>query len=452
MRTKMPQQSAQIRATNFKEVALGYSKEQAQAESSRCLHCKNPRCVEGCPVSVNIPQFIAEVKQGNIESAYEIITATNSLPAVCGRVCPQENQCEGKCVLGIKGESVAIGNLERYVADNHKESKAVCTPKTKGKRIAIVGAGPAGLSCAGELNNNGYDVTVFEALHIGGGVLSYGIPEFRLPKKVVNAEIDSLTAKGVKLITNRVIGRNETIDELFSQGFSAVFVGSGAGLPSFMKISGEELKGVYSANEYLTRVNLMHAYDDRYDTPIFCGKRVVVVGGGNVAMDSARCALRLGAEVHIVYRRSRNELPARAEEVENAEEEGVIFDLLTNPVRIIGNEGGWVSGIECVKMQLGEPDSSGRRSPVVIDGSNFVISADSVIIAIGTTPNPLIRMTTKGLDFNKKGCLITMENGATSKQGVYAGGDAVTGAATVISAMGAGRRAAKAIDEYLTEK
>lgn len=458
-RTPLPHQEAEKRAKNFEEVALGYNEEEALREASRCLNCKNPRCVAGCPVNVNIPLFILHLKNKQYEQAYETITSTNSLPAVCGRVCPQENQCEGVCVLGIKGKSVGIGNLERFTADTHEKAK-----QNKGQteqkdvkpilnkdavKIAVVGSGPAGLSCAGELVKLGYAPTVFEALHVGGGVLSYGIPQFRLPKSIVESEINSLKEKGVELITNRIIGCNESVEELFQEGFKAVFIGTGAGLPRFMDIEGEELKGVFSANEYLTRVNLMKAYREDYKTPIFIGKKTVVVGGGNVAMDGARCALRLGSETTIVYRRSFEELPARAEEAENAKEEGIIFNLLTNPVRILGDEKGWVKGIECVKMELGEPDASGRRSPVEIEGSNFVIDCDCVIMAIGTSPNPLIKNTTPDIEYSRKGTIIAQENGQTSKKGVYAGGDAVTGAATVISAMGAGRKAAKAIDEYL---
>lgn len=456
-RIPLPHQEAEKRAKNFEEVALGYSEEQALLEASRCLNCKNPRCVGGCPVNVNIPLFISHLKKKEYEEAYKVITDTNSLPAVCGRVCPQENQCEGVCILGIKGKSVGIGNLERFTADTHEKAKQNAQQDAAKKaqiskdaiKIAVVGSGPAGLSCAGELAKLGYAPTVFEALHVGGGVLSYGIPQFRLPKSIVESEINSLKEKGVELITNRIIGCNESVEELFQEGFKAVFIGTGAGLPRFMEIEGEELKGVFSANEYLTRVNLMKAYRSDYKTPIFIGKKTVVVGGGNVAMDAARCALRLGSDTTIVYRRSFEELPARAEEAENAKEEGIIFNLLTNPVRILSDEKGWVKGIECVKMQLGEQDASGRRSPVETEGSNFIIDCDCVIMAIGTSPNPLIKNTTPDIEYSKKGTIIAKENGQTSKRGVYAGGDAVTGAATVISAMGAGRKAAKAIDEFI---
>ncbi|MDD3832029.1 MAG: NADPH-dependent glutamate synthase [Clostridia bacterium] len=451
-RVPMPLQDAQERIRNFDEVALGYTIEQAQQEADRCLNCRNPRCVTGCPVNINIPAFIHKITQGDYDGAYEIITQSNSLPAVCGRVCPQENQCEGSCWLGMKGGSVSIGNLERFVADYYNSHSHCATDPaiTKQSRVAIVGAGPSGLACAGELNRLGYPVTIFEALSIGGGVLNYGIPEFRLPKRIVNQEIDCLLTKGVQLITNRVIGRNENIQELFDEGYKAVFIGTGAGLPGFLGIKGEELKGVYSANEYLTRVNLMHADKPDYATPLFIGKKVVVIGGGNVAMDGARVARRLGAEVHIVYRRAFEQLPARHEEVIHAQEEGIIFDLLTNPVSIVGDEKGFVSRIECQRMTLGQPDASGRARPVAVKGSNFFIDCDCIIVAVGTTPNPLIRMTTPNLQFNKHGCVVIQENGLTSMQGVYAGGDAVTGAATVISAMGAGKIAATSIDEYLS--
>ena len=419
-------------------------------EAERCLHCPTKPCVSGCPVSVNIPDFILAVKEGNFEKAYHIIRETSSLPAVCGRVCPQETQCERQCVRGKKGESVAIGRLERFVADWYRENvkEEIQAPDSNGHKVAVVGAGPAGLTCAGDLAKKGYQVSVFEALHVAGGVLMYGIPEFRLPKKIVQHEIDGLRQMGVDIETNVVIGRSESVDDLFAQGYEAVFVGSGAGLPNFMGMPGENLKGVYSANEFLTRCNLMKAYRDGVDTPIQHAKRAVIVGGGNVAMDAARCAKRLGVEeVTIVYRRSMEELPARKEEVEHAMEEGIEFRLLTNPVQVLGDEEGWVKGIECVKMELGEPDASGRRRPIEIPDSNFVIDIDCMIMAIGTSPNPLIRSTTKGLETNRKGCLITDENGLTTREGVYAGGDAVTGAATVILAMGAGKVGAAAIDE-----
>ena len=453
-KVEMPSQEPEIRATNFKEVALGYTKEMAQEEAARCLNCKKPRCVEGCPVNVPIPQFIQEVVNGDFEKAYEIITTENALPAICGRVCPQENQCEGKCIRGIKGESVAIGRLERFVADYHRDHGKPTEAKIEknGKKVAIVGSGPSGISCAGELAKRGYDVTVFEALHKTGGVLSYGIPEFRLPKDgVVKKEIENVKSLGVKIETDVVVGKSVTIDELMEEeGFSAVFIGSGAGLPKFMGIPGENANGVFSANEYLTRSNLMKAYKEGSNTPIMVGKKVAVVGGGNVAMDAARTALRLGAETHIVYRRSEEELPARVEEVHHAKEEGIIFDLLTNPTEILEDEKGWVKGMKCVKMELGEPDASGRRRPVEIPGSEFVMDVDAVIMSLGTSPNPLISSTTKGLDTNKWKCIVADEaNGQTTKTGVYAGGDAVTGAATVILAMGAGKAAAKGIDEYL---
>ena len=452
---EMPVQDPMVRNANFKEVALGYTVEMAQEEASRCLNCKNKPCVSGCPVNVNIPDFIAEIVKGNFEAAYDIIKETSSLPAVCGRVCPQESQCESKCVRGIKTESVGIGRLERFVADYHMEhsTEEVKVPECNGHKVAIVGAGPSGLTCAGDMAKKGYKVTVFEALHLAGGVLVYGIPEFRLPKAIVQKEIETLKAMGVEVMTNMVIGKVLSIDELFEQGYEAVFVGSGAGLPNFMNIPGENLKGVYSANEFLTRVNLMKAYNKDSDTPIKNSKSVAVVGGGNVAMDAARCAKRLGAEnVYIVYRRGEAEMPARKEEVEHAKEEGIIFKNLNNPVQILG-EDGWVTGMECVEMELGEADESGRRRPVEKEGSNFVLDVDCVIMAIGTSPNPLIRSTTKGLDTNKRGCIITEEEtGLTTREGVYAGGDAVTGAATVILAMGAGKKAAAAMDEYIQSK
>ena len=452
----MPEQDPNVRNKNFLEVAMGYTEEMAMEEASRCLNCKNKPCVSGCPVNVRIPEFVAKVAEGKFEEAYEIITSTNSLPAISGRVCPQENQCEGKCVRGIKGESVSIGRLERFCADyhmKHSDAKAV-KPQSNGKKVAVVGAGPSGLTCAGDLAKKGYDVTVFEALHLAGGVLVYGIPEFRLPKSIVQKEVDTLKELGVKVETNMVIGRVLSIDELMDDyGFESVFIGSGAGLPRFMNIPGENLCGVYSANEFLTRTNLMKAYKDDSTTPIMHAKKVAVVGGGNVAMDAARCAKRLGAEeVYIVYRRSEEELPARKEEVEHAKEEGIIFKLLNNPVEILGNEDEFVTGMKCIKMELGEPDSSGRRRPVEIPGSEFVLDVDAVVISIGTSPNPLIKATTKGLDTQKWGGIIADENGLTSREGVYAGGDAVTGAATVILAMGAGKTAAAAIDEYIQNK
>lgn len=450
----MPVQSAEERNKNFKEVALGYTEEDALSEAERCLHCKNKPCVSGCPVMVNIPDFIGKVKEKDYEGAYEIIAQTSSLPAVCGRVCPQETQCEKHCIRGIKGEPVGIGRLERFVADYHNahSDKLAEKPVSNGKKVAVIGSGPAGLTCAGDLAKKGYDVTVFEALHLAGGVLSYGIPEFRLPKSIVAKEIESLKALGVKVETDMVIGKVLSINELISEyGFKTVFVGSGAGLPKFMNIEGENLNGVYSANEFLTRINLMKAYKEDSSTPIKHGKKVVVVGGGNVAMDAARCAKRLGADVHIVYRRTLNELPARKEEVEHAMEEGIVFTLLTNPVKINGDEKRWVNSVTCVKMQLSEPDASGRARPVVIEGSEFDIEADVVIMALGTSPNPLIKSTTEGLEVNNHGGIITDENGKTSVTAVYAGGDAVTGAATVILAMGAGKTAAKAIDEYLNK-
>ena len=451
----MPTQDGNVRRNNFDEVALGYTKEMAMEEAQRCLHCPTKPCISGCPVAVNIPDFIEEVKNGEFEKAYQIIRQTSSLPAVCGRVCPQETQCESKCVRGVKGEAVAIGRLERFVADWHREhvmDEAV-KPASNGHTVAVVGAGPAGLTCAGDLAKLGYQVSVFEALHVAGGVLMYGIPEFRLPKAIVQNEIDGLKQMGVDIETNMVIGRSESVDDLFEAGYESVFIGSGAGLPNFMNMPGENLKGVYSANEFLTRCNLMKAYKEGVDTPIQHPKRAVIVGGGNVAMDAARCAKRLGVEeVTIVYRRSMEELPARREEVEHAQEEGIIFRLLTNPVRVLGDENGWVKGMECVSMELGEPDESGRRRPVEIKDSNFVLDVDCMIMAIGTSPNPLIRSTTEGLETNRKGCLIADDNGATTREGVFAGGDAVTGAATVILAMGAGKTAAKAMDAYIQNK
>ena len=456
-RVAVTEQNPVERAKNFKEVCLGYDNERAVKEASRCLHCKNPKCVEGCPVSINIPEFISHIKENVIEGAAKEIAKYSSLPAVCGRVCPQESQCEGKCVLGIKGEPIAIGKLEKYAADWARENNVDVSFKEESNniKVAIIGSGPAGLTCAGDLAKKGYDVTIFEALHEPGGVLVYGIPEFRLPKEeVVKAEIDNIKKLGVKIETNVIVGRTITIDEILNdEGFKAVFIGSGAGLPKFMGIPGENANGVFSANEFLTRVNLMKAFKEDYDTPVKVGKRVAIVGGGNVAMDAARTALRLGAESHIVYRRSESELPARQEEVHHAKEEGVVFDILTNPVEILSDENGWVKGIKCVKMELGEADDSGRRRPVPVEGSEFVMDVDTVIMSLGTSPNPLISSTTDGLETNKWKCLIAdEETGLTTKEGVYAGGDAVTGAATVILAMGAGKKAAKAIDEYLQEK
>ena len=453
-RTPVTEQEPKLRAKNFDEVCLGYDQERAIKEANRCLGCKNPKCVEGCPVSIDIPGFIAEVKSGDFEAAAKDIAKYSALPAVCGRVCPQETQCEGKCVLGIKGEPVAIGKLEKFTADWARANDVDLTNKEeeKGKKVAVIGSGPAGLTCAGDLAKKGYDVTVFEALHEPGGVLVYGIPEFRLPKEeVVKSEIENIKKLGVKIETDVVIGRTVTIDELMEEEkFDAVFIGSGAGLPKFMGIPGENANGVFAANEFLTRVNLMKAYKDEYQTPVKVGKKVAVVGGGNVAMDAARTALRLGAETHIVYRRSEAELPARLEEVHHAKEEGVIFDVLTNPIEILEDENGWVKGMKCVKMELGEPDTSGRRRPVVVEGSEFVLDVDTVIMSLGTSPNPLISSTTEGLEINKWKCIVAdEETGLTSKEGVYAGGDAVTGAATVILAMGAGKKAAIAIDEYL---
>lgn len=461
----IPTQDPKVRAHNFDEVAMGYSEEVAINEALRCLNCKNTPCVSGCPVNIHIPEFIAKVKEGDFEAAYQIITQTSSLPAVCGRVCPQETQCESKCVRGIKGQPVGIGYLERFVADWHNAnvSDIPKTAEPNGHKVAIVGSGPSGLTCAGDLAKKGYSVTVFEALHAAGGVLVYGIPEFRLPKAIVQKEVDNLIAMGVKIETNMVIGKTLTIDELFEQGYESVFIGSGAGLPNFMGIPGESLKGVYSANEFLTRSNLMKAYNDNPMTPIMKGGKVAVVGGGNVAMDAARTAIRLGAEkVYIIYRRSLEELPARKEEVEHAMEEGIEFKLLNNPVEILGynnpddkkdTKNGFVTAIKCEKMELGEPDERGRRRPVSIPDSEFVLDVDTVIMSIGTSPNPLIKLTTEGLDTNRRGGIIVEEStGATTKEGVYAGGDAVTGAATVISAMGAGKLAARSIDKYLSNK
>ena len=460
-RNEMPTQEALVRAHNFDEVALGYTEEMAIDEAARCLDCKNMPCVSGCPVKINIPSFISKIKEGEFEEAYQIITKSSSLPAVCGRVCPQETQCESKCVRGIKGESVGIGRLERFVADWHNTfcDKEVVRHESNGHKVAVVGSGPSGLTCAGDLAKKGYEVTVYEALHTAGGVLVYGIPEFRLPKKIVAKEVNTLEKLGVKIKTNVVIGKTLTIDELFDMGFEAVFVGSGAGLPNFMGIPGESLKGVYSANEFLTRSNLMKAYLSNSQTPVMKGGNVAVVGGGNVAMDAARTALRLGAEkVYIVYRRSMDELPARREEVEHAIEEGIEFRLLCNPLEITGYnnvedprdpKNGFVTGMTCIKMELGEPDERGRRRPVEIPNSEFTIDVDTVVMSIGTSPNPLIKSTTEGLDVNSRGGIIVNEDGLTSRKGIYAGGDAVTGAATVISAMGAGKTAAKAIDEYL---
>jgi glutamate synthase (NADPH/NADH) small chain len=450
------EQEPAVRAKNFEEVCLGYSEEEAKEEASRCLNCKNAQCMKGCPVAIHIPEFINGVKNGNFAEAYKVIGKSSALPAVCGRVCPQESQCEGKCIRGFKGEPVSIGKLERFVADwareNNVEPEAPAAPN--GKRVAVIGSGPSGLTCAGDLAKLGYDVTIFEALHEAGGVLVYGIPEFRLPKQtVVKAEIENVKKLGVKIETNVVVGKSVTIDELLDEeGFDAVFIGSGAGLPKFMGIPGENANGVFSANEYLTRSNLMKAFSDDYDTPIAAGHKVAVVGGGNVAMDAARTALRLGAEVHIVYRRSEEELPARVEEVHHAKQEGIIFDLLTNPVEILVDDNGHVRGMKCIRMELGEPDASGRRRPVEIPGSEFELELDTVIMSLGTSPNPLISSTTEGLDINKHRCIIADENGLTTKQAVYAGGDAVTGAATVILAMGAGKAAAKGIDDYLSNK
>lgn len=451
------EQDAKVRAANFEEVCLGYNKEEAMEEAARCINCKNAQCIKGCPVAIDIPGFIEKVKEGDVEGAYQVISDSSALPAVCGRVCPQESQCEGKCIRGIKGEPISIGKLERFVADwaAENEIKPQGAEKKNGKKVAVIGSGPAGLTCAGDLAKMGYEVTIFEALHEPGGVLVYGIPEFRLPKtKVVAKEIENVKSLGVKIETNVVVGKSVTIDQLLEEeGFNAVFIGSGAGLPKFMGIPGEQANGVFSANEYLTRSNLMKAFDENSSTPIMRGKKVAVVGGGNVAMDAARTALRLGAEVHIVYRRSEEELPARVEEVHHAKEEGIIFDLLTNPVEILEDEKGWVCGIRCIRMELGEPDESGRRRPVEVPGSEFDIEVDTVIMSLGTSPNPLISSTTEGLEVNKWKCIVADETfGRTTKEGVYAGGDAVTGAATVILAMGAGRAGAKGIDEYLKDK
>lgn len=463
-RNQMPTQDAKVRAHNFDEVALGYSEETAINEAMRCLNCKNMPCVDGCPVKIHIPEFISAIKEGEFEKAYQIISKSSSLPAVCGRVCPQETQCESKCVRGIKGESVGIGRLERFVADWHNtfSKEEPFKPESNGHKVAIVGSGPSGLTCAGDLAKKGYDVTVYEALHTAGGVLVYGIPEFRLPKSIVAKEVETLNKLGVKIETNVVIGKTLTVDELFENGFEAVFIGSGAGLPNFMGIPGESLNGVYSANEFLTRSNLMKSYLENPETPIMKGGNVAVVGGGNVAMDAARTALRLGADkVYIVYRRSMDELPARREEVEHAQEEGIEFNLLCNPTEIIGYNNpdnpkdplnGFVKGMRCIKMELGEPDANGRRRPVPVPGSEFEIKVDTVVMSIGTSPNPLIKSTTEGLEVNQRGGIIVNEDGLTSRNGVYAGGDAVTGAATVISAMGAGKLAAGAIDEYLKNK
>lgn len=456
-KTPVREQEAAARAKNFDEVCLGYNKEEAMEESVRCINCKNAKCIQGCPVAINIPAFIEQVKLGNIEEAYKIISESSALPAVCGRVCPQESQCEGQCIRGIKGEPISIGKLERFVADWAREHNIKPTPAKEklGKKVAVIGSGPAGLTCAGDLAKLGYDVTIFEALHEAGGVLVYGIPEFRLPKEdVVAKEIANVESLGVKIEKNVIVGKSVTIDELMSEeGFEAVFIGSGAGLPKFMGIPGENANGVFSANEYLTRSNLMKSFDENANTPIMRGKKVAVVGGGNVAMDAARTALRLGAEVHIVYRRSEEELPARVEEVHHAKEEGIIFELLTNPVEILEDENNWVRGMRCIRMELGEPDASGRRRPVEVPGSEFEMELDTVIMSLGTSPNPLISSTTEGLETNKWKCIVADETfGRTTKEGVFAGGDAVTGAATVILAMGAGKAAAKGIHEYLSAK
>ncbi len=453
-KTPMPEQEPQVRARNFKEVTLGYTAEMAVEEAGRCLGCRNPKCVEGCPVNVRIPEFIAKVKEGDFKAAYEIITSTNALPALSGRVCPQETQCEARCVRGIKGEPVAIGRLERFVADWYRENINAMPEKAEpnGKKVAVVGSGPAGMTCASDLAKRGYAVTMFEALHTAGGVLVYGIPEFRLPKAIVANEIEKLKAQGVEVMTNMVIGRVLTIDELFDMGYKAVFVGSGAGLPMFMNIPGESLKGVMSANEYLTRTNLMKAYNPDADTPVIKSKAVAVVGGGNVAMDAARCAMRLGADkVYVVYRRGEAEMPARLEEQHHAKEEGIEFKTLCNPVEILGDETGRVKAIRCIRMELGEPDASGRRRPVEVPGSEFELDVDTVIMSLGTSPNPLIRSTTPGLDTNRKGCLVVNEDAMTTREGVFAGGDAVTGAATVILAMGAGKKGAASIDAFLSK-
>lgn len=459
MMKKVPvrEQDATVRATNFEEVCLGYDQEEAMEEAARCLNCKNARCIQGCPVSINIPGFIEKVKEGDFAGAYQVIGQSSALPAVCGRVCPQETQCEGQCIRGIKGDAVSIGKLERFVADwaGRQGIRPEGAKEKKGKKVAVIGSGPAGLTCAGDLAKMGYDVTIFEALHEPGGVLVYGIPEFRLPKEeVVKKEIENVKSLGVSIETNVIVGKSVTIDELLNEeGYSAVFIGSGAGLPKFMGIPGENANGVFSANEYLTRSNLMKAFQKDSATPIMESKKVAVIGGGNVAMDAARTALRLGAEVHIVYRRSEEELPARAEEVHHAKEEGIIFDLLTNPTEILEDEKGWVRGMTCIRIELGEPDASGRRRPVEVPGSEFTLELDTVIMALGTSPNPLISSTTEGLDTNKWKCIVADEtNGKTTKEGVYAGGDAVTGAATVILAMGAGKAGAKGIDEYLSDK
>ena len=452
----MPEQDPQVRARNFDEVALGYSEELAVAEANRCLNCRNPLCRTGCPVSVRIPEFIEKVVARDFDAAYDILTSTNSLPAVCGRVCPQEKQCESKCIRGKKGESVAIGRLERFVADYHNAKKVkapIVVPESNGHKIAVIGSGPSGLTCAGDLRKMGYDVTIFEAFHKSGGVLVYGIPQFRLPKEIVQVEIDNLVAMGVKIVNNAVIGKSETVDELFEDGFEAVYIGSGAGLPQFLHIPGENLLGVYSANEILTRTNLMKAYRDDYDTPLKHFHNVAVVGGGNVAMDAARVAKRLGdGHVYITYRRGMDELPARKEEVEHAVAEGIEFQLLNNPVSVVGDENGRVTGIELIRQELGEPDEKGRRSPVPVEGSNWVLPCDAVIIAIGTSPNPLIRSTTPNLNITRKGAIETDENGKTSREGIFCGGDAATGAATVILAMGAGKTGARSIDEYIKSK
>ena len=452
----MPEQDPILRAKNFDEVALGYTEEQAVAEANRCLNCKNPLCRTGCPVSVRIPEFIAKVVERDFDAAYDILTSTNSLPAVCGRVCPQEKQCESKCIRGKKGESVAIGRLERFVADYHnakKDKAPVAVPPSNGHRVAVIGSGPSGLTCAGDLRKMGYDVTIFEAFHKSGGVLVYGIPQFRLPKEIVQVEIDNLIAMGVKIVNNAVIGKSETVDELFEDGFEAVYIGSGAGLPQFLHIPGENLLGVYSANEILTRTNLMKAYRNDYDTPLKHFHNVAVVGGGNVAMDAARVAKRLGdGHVYITYRRGMDELPARKEEVEHAVAEGIEFQLLNNPVSVVGDENGRVTGIELIRQELGEPDEKGRRSPVPVEGSNWVLPCDAVIIAIGTSPNPLIRSTTPNLNITRKGAIETDENGCTSREGIFCGGDAATGAATVILAMGAGKTGAQSIDAYIRSK